>query len=121
MSDAWSCVTCLPGGCGVHLTRGSVPIPGCLPTVQGPDTVKFLEKLLVADLAEVQNGTGSLSVFTNDAGGIVDDTVLTKVARRPAATPLAAPPAQTSSPAALSGGGRRGLPGAECGLQREGR
>ena len=47
--------------------------------MQGPDTVKFLEKLLVADLAEVQNGTGSLSVFTNDQGGIVDDTVLTKV------------------------------------------
>ena len=53
-------------------------IPG--PGLQGPDTVKFLEKLLVADLAEVQNGTGSLSVFTNDQGGIVDDTVLTKVA-----------------------------------------
>ena len=47
--------------------------------MQGPDTVKFLEKLLVADLAEIQNGTGSLSVFTNDSGGIVDDTVLTKV------------------------------------------
>ena len=46
--------------------------------MQGPDTVKFLEKLLVADLAEVQSGTGSLSVFTNDNGGIIDDTVLTK-------------------------------------------
>ena len=41
--------------------------------------MKFLETLLVADLAEIKNGSGSLSVFTNDQGGIVDDTVLTKV------------------------------------------
>ena len=50
----------------------------CLP-MQGPDTVKFLEKLLVADLAEIQIGSGSLSLWTNENGGIVDDTVLTKV------------------------------------------
>lgn len=34
---------------------------------------------MVGDIAALQDGTGSLSVFTNEQGGIIDDTVITKV------------------------------------------
>ncbi len=46
---------------------------------QGKDAVKFLEGLVVGDIAGLKDGTGSLSVFTNEQGGIIDDTVVTKV------------------------------------------
>lgn len=46
---------------------------------QGKDAVKFLEGLVVGDVANLKDGTGSLSVFTNEQGGIIDDTVITKV------------------------------------------
>jgi glycine cleavage system aminomethyltransferase T len=46
---------------------------------QGKDTIKFLEKLVVADIKSIANGSGSLSVFTNEKGGCIDDTVITKV------------------------------------------
>ena len=46
---------------------------------QGKDAIAFLEKLVVGDIAALKNGTGSLSVFTNEAGGIIDGTVITKV------------------------------------------
>ena len=49
---------------------------------QGKDTVKFLEKLCVADIGSIPNGSGSLSVFTNEKGGCIDDTVITKVRER---------------------------------------
>ena len=39
----------------------------------------FLEKLVVGDVKGITNGFGSLSVFTNEKGGIIDDTVITKV------------------------------------------
>ena len=47
--------------------------------LQGKDTIPFLEKLVVGDIQSVQNGSGTLSVFTNENGGIIDDTVITKV------------------------------------------
>ena len=47
--------------------------------LQGKETIPFLEKLVVGDIAGIENGSGSLTVFTNDKGGIIDDTVLTKV------------------------------------------
>ena len=47
--------------------------------MQGKDAVSFLEKLVVGDVAGIKNGSGSLSVFTNEQGGIIDDTVITKV------------------------------------------
>jgi glycine cleavage system aminomethyltransferase T len=47
--------------------------------MQGKDAVPFLEKLVVGDVAGITNGSGSLSVFTNEKGGIIDDTVITKV------------------------------------------
>lgn len=46
---------------------------------QGKDAVPFLETLVVGDVAGIKNGSGSLSVFTNENGGIIDDTVITKV------------------------------------------
>lgn len=35
---------------------------------------------MVGDVAGLPNGSGSLSVFTNEKGGIIDDTVVTRVA-----------------------------------------
>lgn len=52
----------------------------CGLTLKGKDAIPFLEQLVVGDIAGLANGTGSLSVFTNEAGGIIDDTVITKVA-----------------------------------------
>lgn len=46
---------------------------------QGKDAIAFLEGLVVGDIAALVPGTGSLSVFTNEQGGIIDDTVITKV------------------------------------------
>ncbi|KAK9796663.1 hypothetical protein WJX73_002188 [Symbiochloris irregularis] len=48
-------------------------------TFKGKESVQFLEKLTVGDLQGIENGSGSLTLFTNDRGGIIDDTVLTKV------------------------------------------
>jgi hypothetical protein len=44
------------------------------PLAQGKDAVPFLEGLVVGDIAGLADGTGTLSVFTNDKGGIIDDT-----------------------------------------------
>jgi glycine cleavage system aminomethyltransferase T len=50
---------------------------------QGKDSIKFLEGLVTGDIAGLADGTGSLSVFTNEKGGIIDDTVITKVGGEP--------------------------------------
>lgn len=50
-----------------------------LRNLQGKDAVPFLEQLVVGDIAGIPNGAGSLSMFTNEHGGIIDDTVVTKV------------------------------------------
>ena len=47
--------------------------------MQGKDAIAFLETLVVGDVAGLADGTGTLSVFTNEQGGIIDDTVITKV------------------------------------------
>jgi aminomethyltransferase len=44
----------------------------------GKDKTKFLESLVVADLAALPNGSSTLSLFTNEKGGIIDDTVINK-------------------------------------------
>ncbi len=49
--------------------------------MQGEDAVPFLEKLVVGDIKGIENGSGTLSVFTNEKGGIIDDSVITKVRR----------------------------------------
>lgn len=51
----------------------------CGLTLQGKDAIAFLETLVVGDIQKLEDGTGSLSVMTNSNGGIIDDTVITKV------------------------------------------
>lgn len=51
----------------------------CGLTLKGKDAIKFLEGLVVGDINALADGTGTLSVFTNEHGGIIDDTVITKV------------------------------------------
>jgi aminomethyltransferase len=43
----------------------------------GKDAVKFIEKMVVGDIACLKPGEGKLSLIMNEAGGIVDDTVIT--------------------------------------------
>ncbi|KAE9591466.1 Aminomethyltransferase [Lupinus albus] len=51
----------------------------CGLSLKGKDSVAFLEKLVIADVAGLAPGTGSLTVFTNEKGGAIDDSVITKV------------------------------------------
>ncbi|CAN1198453.1 Aminomethyltransferase, mitochondrial [Linum perenne] len=51
----------------------------CGLSLKGKDAIPFLEKLVIADVASLSPGTGSLTVFTNDKGGAIDDSVITKV------------------------------------------
>lgn len=43
----------------------------------GKDRVKFLETIVVGDIASLQDSYGCLSLVTNANGGILDDTVIT--------------------------------------------
>lgn len=52
-------------------------------TLQGKDAIEFLETLIVGDVASLEDRTGTLSVFTNEKGGIIDDSVITKVSVAP--------------------------------------
>ena len=51
----------------------------CCADPQGPQAIDFVEHVTVGDFQGLQNGTGTLSLITNDKGGIVDDTVTTRV------------------------------------------
>ena len=66
-------------GCFQALRQPVPHKPCCPPHQQGPDAITFLESLVVGDIQGLSPGTGTLSVFTNDKGGIIDDTVITKV------------------------------------------
>lgn len=46
--------------------------------VTGKDCVKFIESLIVGDVAELKDNQGTLSLFTNDKGGIMDDLIVTR-------------------------------------------
>ncbi|XP_069045647.1 aminomethyltransferase, mitochondrial [Lepisosteus oculatus] len=46
--------------------------------VHGKDRVKFMESLIVGDIAELKDNQGTLSLFTNEKGGIMDDLIVTK-------------------------------------------
>ncbi|KAG1973781.1 aminomethyltransferase, mitochondrial [Pimephales promelas] len=46
--------------------------------VYGRDRVKFMESLIVGDIAELKDNQGTLSLFTNTKGGIMDDLIVTK-------------------------------------------
>ncbi|KAM6170350.1 aminomethyltransferase, mitochondrial [Rhynchocyon petersi] len=43
----------------------------------GSDRVKLMENLVVGDIAELKPNQGTLSLFTNEAGGILDDLIVT--------------------------------------------
>ncbi|XP_029455484.1 aminomethyltransferase, mitochondrial [Rhinatrema bivittatum] len=45
--------------------------------VLGRDRVKFLESLVVGDIAELKENQGTLTLFTNEKGGIIDDLIAT--------------------------------------------
>jgi glycine cleavage system aminomethyltransferase T len=52
---------------------------------------------VVGDIAGLKNNTGTLSVYTNEKGGIIDDTVITKVqGARPASSGTPATAAHAS-------------------------
>jgi aminomethyltransferase len=46
---------------------------------RGKDAVKFIEKMVVGDIAGLKPGEAKLSLIMNENGGIVDDTVITNV------------------------------------------
>jgi len=46
--------------------------------IRGKDRVKFLESITVADIKGLGSNKCSLSVFTNDFGGIIDDCIIGK-------------------------------------------
>ncbi|XP_021518494.1 aminomethyltransferase, mitochondrial isoform X1 [Meriones unguiculatus] len=43
----------------------------------GCDRVKLMESIVVGDIAELRPNQGTLSLFTNEAGGILDDLIVT--------------------------------------------
>ena len=45
--------------------------------VWGKDRVAFMESLTTADVEKMAENTGSLTVFTNEKGGIIDDLIVT--------------------------------------------
>jgi len=46
--------------------------------VHGKDRIKFLESVMVGDVEGLDDNHGTLSVFTDDNGGIVDDFIVSK-------------------------------------------
>jgi aminomethyltransferase len=46
--------------------------------ITGKDRVKFYESITVADIENLPVGSSTLSVFTNENGGIIDDTIICK-------------------------------------------
>ena len=47
-------------------------------TVSGRDQVEFMESLVVGDVAGLADDQGTLTLFTNDSGGIIDDLIVTR-------------------------------------------
>ena len=47
--------------------------------VHGDDRIKFLESLVVADIQGLAENTGTLSLFTTESGGIIDDLIINKI------------------------------------------
>jgi len=70
-------------GDSVRHTRSNASIFDCSHMMQtivsGEDRIEFLESLTPADVVNLPNNHGSLSVFTNNRGGIMDDLILTKI------------------------------------------
>ena len=53
----------------------------CGITLSGTDAERFVEKIVVGDISGLTEGTGTLSVMLDEAGGIIDDTVVTRVGK----------------------------------------
>nr|KAF6310059.1 hypothetical protein mMyoMyo1_000649 [Myotis myotis] len=53
------------------------PAPLLETKIHGRDRVKLMESLVVGDIAELRPNQGTLSLFTNEAGGILDDLIVT--------------------------------------------
>jgi len=47
-------------------------------TVRGRDQVEFMESLVVGDVAGLADDHGTLTLFTTDTGGIIDDLIVTR-------------------------------------------
>jgi aminomethyltransferase len=47
--------------------------------IYGKDRLDFIESLCVGDIKELKIGSAALSLFTNDQGGINDDTIITNL------------------------------------------
>lgn len=46
--------------------------------VSGKNAGEYLESLTTCDLKNLNKGAATLTVFTNDKGGILDDLIITK-------------------------------------------
>jgi aminomethyltransferase len=46
--------------------------------VTGKDRVSFVESMIVGDVGGLRDNQGTLSVFTNENGGILDDLIVSK-------------------------------------------
>ena len=46
--------------------------------LHGKDRVAFIESLTVADVVGMSDNSGSLTVFMNNQGGIIDDLIVSK-------------------------------------------
>ncbi|XP_040263411.1 aminomethyltransferase, mitochondrial isoform X1 [Bufo bufo] len=44
--------------------------------IHGNDRIAFIESLVVGDIAELKQNQATLSLFTNDRGGIIDDLIV---------------------------------------------
>eukprot|EP00873_Tetraselmis_striata_P020136 jgi/Tetstr1/440400/TSEL_028734.t1 len=51
----------------------------CGVSFKGKDAIKFMHSIVVGDISAMADGTGGYSLITNEKGGIVDDTVVTRV------------------------------------------
>ncbi|XP_062441422.1 aminomethyltransferase, mitochondrial isoform X2 [Rhea pennata] len=65
----------LRGGRGAALARRC--LSSAPSRVYGRDRVKFMESLVVGDIAELKPDQGTLTLLTNEKGGIVDDLIVT--------------------------------------------
>ena len=44
--------------------------------IYGKERIAFIESLVVGDVASLKEDQGTLTVFTNDKGGIIDDLIV---------------------------------------------
>ena len=51
--------------------------------IKGKDSVAFIESLIVGDVASLKPNQGTLSLLTNENGGIIDDLIVSKTEEGP--------------------------------------